>query len=319
MGVSHSLMGLGVLVAPSKRQQWQQCSAEVFPGRSVAKRKSCESCEPALRGPLSQPQRTGVSPLLQQGSLGTATGFPGDGEKESLMAWAQALLWPSVGSGRASPGRAAHRPLRTSGCTGTAHLGSPTAPVPGCPLLAPLPCDPALTSLLLHLGCGSGSWEGWVVAQRFLSASIHVFHNLHQHPLRTTCGSTEISGRAHERAPVPLFTGLGCSLRKRRPPEPRGASPAVAGWWETCGAAPQPSSTRWHPLHRGGDGTACTEACTEVWQGPCPGQVGTRSGVTTAGELEPCCSLQERGFCKSQVLVKARGWHRALPCQGFTS
>lgn len=239
------------------------------------------------------------------------------------MACAQALLWPGRGRGRASPGRAAHRPVHTSGCAGTAHLSSPAAPVPGCPFLAPLPSHPALTSWLLHPGCGSGSWEDWLVAQRSLSASILCF------TIRTNAPQNYLWLHRHfwrgsGKSPHPALHGARLLLAQEASAGAMGSIARGCGWWETCGAAPQPSSTRWHPLHRGGDGTACTEACTEVWQGPCPGQVGTRCGVTTAGELEPCCSLQERGFCKSWVLVKARGWHKlfchhAFPYQGFTS
>lgn len=122
--------------------------------------------------------------LLPQGSLWAVTAFPRDGNDESLRVCAQALLLPSRGQRHSSlprgslPTSARQTPLSRS-------------PVPGkgYPLLAPLSADPALTSPLSHLGCSSGGWEDRLVAQCFLSASIQAFHNLHQHPLKITCGS----------------------------------------------------------------------------------------------------------------------------------
>lgn len=127
--------------------------------------------------------------LLHQGLLWAVTAFPRDGNDESLRACAQALLLPSRGQRHRKPW---HSSLpRGSLPTSARQTLLSHSPVPGkgYPLLAPLSADPALTSPLSHLGCSSGGWEDGLVAQCFLSASIQAFHNLHQHPLKITCGS----------------------------------------------------------------------------------------------------------------------------------
>lgn len=178
---------------------------------------------------------------------------------------------------------------------------------------ATLSVDPPLTSPLLHLGCGSGSWDTRVVAQCFLCLCSGVsqsaptpLKNYLQLCIKFWQGSRNSSHPAlHQAWPL---------LCKGHPMQPGGASPTLEGWWETCGAAPRPSR---HPLTWGGSSTACTEARQE----PCLGQAGARRGVSTTGELRPFCSLPRRGFWKFGVLGTgtaqaplAAGHHPTFPC-----
>lgn len=144
---------------------------------------------------------------------------------------------------------------------------------------ATLSVDPPLTSPLLHLGCGSGSWDTRVVAQCFLCLGSGVSQSAPTPPknylqlcIKFWQGSRNSSHPAlHQAWPL---------LCKGHPMQPGGASPTLEGWWETCGAAPRPSrhpltcassGREQHSLHRGTAGalpgtSRGTEGCKYHWR-----------------------------------------------------